>query len=137
MPRYTDDKGDAKPRPIIRDFLLGTVLLIGAGMAGLPLYGVWQQGLAGQSELARAEYNRKIAIQEAAAKKDSAVMLAEAEVTRAEGVAKANQIIGNSLKGNEAYLRYLWIDTLAKDDKQIIYVPTEAGMPILEAGKRP
>lgn len=135
--RYVDERGAAKPVAIIRDILIGMVVLIGVLMWGLPIYRVWQQGLAGQSELARAEYNRKIAIQEAEAKKESAVMLAQAEITRAEGVAKANQIIGLSLKGNEAYLRYLWIDTLAKDDKQIIYVPTEAGMPILEAGKRP
>lgn len=78
-----------------------------------------------------------MAIKEAEAKKQAASSLADAEVIRAEGVARSNKIIGDSLRENEAYLRYLWIDTLAKDDKQIIYVPTEAGLPILEAGKRP
>lgn len=36
---------------------------------------------------------------------------------------------------NEGYLRYLWIDKLGAGN-QVIYVPTEAGLPILEAGKR-
>ena len=112
------------------------ILLIAALIYGYPQYKVWQQRLAGQAELARAEQNRKIAIQEAEAKKESARALAEAEVIRAEGVAKANRIIGESLRGNESYLRYIWIQTLNDNPQNVIYVPTEAGLPILEAGKR-
>lgn len=110
------------------------LLLIAGGMYGCPKYNVWQQGLAGQAELKRAEQNRQIKIQEAHAVKESASLLAEAEVQRAYGVAKANEIIGTSLKDNEAYLRYLWIIEL-KDHGEIIYIPTEANMPILEAGR--
>lgn len=99
-----------------------------------PHYAVFQQRLAGEAEFKRAEQNRKIKIEEARAQKESAVMLAEAEIERAKGVAKANAIIGDSLKGNEAYLRYLWIDGLHKN-QQTIYVATEAGLPILEAGR--
>ncbi|MFY8091159.1 MAG: hypothetical protein ACOVMI_07890 [Chitinophagaceae bacterium] len=102
-------------------------------MFGYPRYRVWQQGLEGEAELKRAEQNRKIAVQEAEAKKEAAKSLADAEVIRAEGVAKANAIIGNSLKGNEDYLRYLWIDNLEKNPNAVIYVPTEAGLPILES----
>lgn len=107
------------------------------GMWGCPQYNVWQQGLSGQAELARAEQNRKIAVQEAMAKHEAATHLAEAEVERAKGVAAANKIIGESLKGNEAYLRWLWIEGLkdAGSHEKIIYVPTEAGLPILEAGR--
>ena len=121
-------------------FLL-VIIIIGAlcgGLYGCPKYNVYSQKLAGEAELARAESNRKIAIAEAEAKKESAKQLAEAEVIRAEGVAKANTIIGDSLKNNEAYLRYLYITGLNEtDDKgnKIIYVPTEAGLPILEAGR--
>lgn len=50
---------------------------------------------------------------------------------------KANEIIGDSLKDNEAYLRWLWIEELSTTQNQVIYVPTESGLPILEAGKRP
>ena len=110
----------------------------GGMMYGCPKYNVWEQGLAGQAELKRAEQNRQIAIQEAQAMKDSAGFKAEAEVIRAHGVAKANNIIGDSLKGNEAYLRYLFIDMLAEtggDGRETIYIPTEAGMPLLEAAR--
>lgn len=102
-------------------------------MWGVPTYGVWQQGLAGQAELKRAEQNRQIAIQEALAKKEAATSLAEAEVERAKGVAEANRIIGESLKENESYLRYLWIQGLNDGSSEVIYIPTEANMPILEA----
>lgn len=115
------------------------VILGVAGMWGCPKYGVWEQGLRGQAELARAEQNRQISIQVSKAKSDAALFEAQAETTRAHGVARANVIIGNSLAtaSGEAYLRYLWIHTLNDSTKQIIYVPTEAGLPILEAGKRP
>ena len=105
------------------------------GLWGCPHYNVWQQGLAGEAELARAGQNRQIKTQEAEATKESAVLLAEAEISRAKGVAEANKIIGKSLDGNESYLHYLWIHNLAECQGDIIYVPTEAGLPILEAGR--
>ena len=117
---------------------LGTVVLfatIAVGMYGCPQYDVYSQRLAGEAELAKAEYSRQVTVREAQAKKDSAAMLAEAEVLRAQGVAKANEIIGNSLRNNEAYLRYLWVNNLENNKASVIYVPTEAGMPILEAGR--
>lgn len=49
----------------------------------------------------------------------------------------SNKIIGASLKENEAYLRYLWINGRESNNPTVIYVPTEAGLPILEAGRRP
>ena len=116
-------------------FIIIALGIIGGGCAVLPRYNVWQQGLAGQAELARAEQNRQIAVQEAQAKLDAATLLAQVEVERAKGLAKANEIIGESLRNNEAYLRYLYIDQLGQTDNQIIYIPTEAGLPILEAGR--
>ncbi len=64
------------------------------------------------------------------AKKD-----AEIEVARAEGVAKSNEIIAKSL--SESYLRYQWIQGLQKNDLQVVYVPTESGIPLMEAGRVP
>lgn len=109
--------------------------LVWAAMWGLPKYGVYKQALAGEAELANAEYSRQVAVREAQAKKDSAVLLAAAEVERAKGVAQANKIIGDSLKDNEAYLRYLFVNNLADTKDQIIYVPTEANLPLLEASR--
>ncbi len=100
-----------------------------------PTYRVWQREMAGKAELAEAEWSKQIAIQEAKAKYESAIELAKAEVERAKGVAEANKIIGESLEGNESYLRYLWIQALQEDTNSVIYVPTEANLPILEAGR--
>ena len=105
------------------------------GMWGCPNYAVYQQRLEGEAELAKANYSKQVAVQEAHAKMDSASLLADAEVARAKGVAKANQIIGDSLKGNEVYLRYLWIQSLETNNAKVIYVPTEANLPILEASR--
>lgn len=119
--------------------LISVFLLFGFGgcaLIGCPQYTIWQQEQAGKAELARATSNRKIKTLEAEALKDSAKLLADAEIERAKGVAEANQIIGSSLRGNEAYLRYLWIQGLQDKNNNTIYVPTEAGLPILEAGKR-
>lgn len=100
-----------------------------------PIYSVWEQEKTGEAELKRAEWNRQITIREAEAKYQSSKQLAAAEIERAKGVAEANKIIGDSLKNNESYLRYLWITNLKNDNNQVIYIPTEAGMPILEAGR--
>lgn len=100
-----------------------------------PPYAIWEQEMYGKAELAKAQSTRQIAVTEANAKRESAQLLADAEVIRAKGVAEANKIIGDSLKNNSEYLRYLWIDGMNHDTNQIIYVPTEAGLPILEANR--
>lgn len=133
----TDQHGYTYPRYglIVGTILSTIILLIALGMWVFPKYNVWQQTLAGEAELKRAQQNRQIAIQEAEAKKESAKALADAEVIRAQGVAKANAIIGQSLENNEKYLHYLWIDQLEKAN--VIYVPTEANLPIMEATRSP
>lgn len=101
-----------------------------------PKYNVYSQRMEGQAILAHAQSSREVAVAEAKAKMESAELLAQAEITRAKGVAQANQIIGASLKGNEAYLRYLWVNNLeTSKEAQVIYIPTEAGMPIMEASR--
>ncbi len=62
------------------------------------------------------------------AKKD-----AEIEVARAEGVAQSNKIITASI--DSKFLNYLWIQGLQSNDKQVVYVPTESNIPIMEAGR--
>jgi regulator of protease activity HflC (stomatin/prohibitin superfamily) len=96
-----------------------------------PLYNVWAQSLQGKAELQKAEYTRQVAVLEAQAKKDSAQQLADAEVIRASGVAKANSIIGDSLKGNPAYLQYLWITQGEGNTERTVYmVPSNGGAPV-------
>jgi len=111
---------------------IGVIVVVTLFVGG-PVYNVWSQGLAGRAELQKAEYTRQVAVLEAQAKMDSASKLAEAEVIRAEGVAKANKIIGSSLKDNREYLQYLYITGLEEGSAKgntTIYVPTEGGMPV-------
>lgn len=115
------------------------------GCTAYPPYRVWSSENDGKAILAEAESSRRVKVLEAQANADAAIMQAkaqiemakaakEAEIIRAQGVAEANKVIGESLKNSEAYLRYLWI-TQTGDAKEVIYIPTEAGMPILEAGR--
>jgi hypothetical protein len=98
-----------------------------------PMYRVWQRTLAGEAQLREAEWNRQIAVREAQATLESAVHLADAEIERARGVSEANRIIAEGLGGPNGYLSYLWVQALHDDDNAVIYVPTEAQLPILEA----
>lgn len=121
---------------IIGGVVVLVILLVVVGMAGCPTYNVWTKEMEGKAALAEAESSRRIAVLEAQAKKDSARMLAEAEVERAKGVAEANRIIGDSLTGHDNYLRYLWITGLESGaGRETVYVPTEAGLPVLESGR--
>lgn len=131
----TSIRGDVNVTLAVVLACLLVLSLIVGGAWGCPNYLVYQQRLAGEAELAKANYSKQVAVQEAQARRDSASMLAEAEVARAKGVAAANAIIGDSLKGNEAYLRYLWIMSLETQGNKVIYVPTEANLPILEASR--
>lgn len=129
-------------RQLVMCAVLAIVLIIAtvtAWMIGMPQYRVWERAQAGKAELSQAEYNKQIAVQSAHATMESSKLLAQAEVERARGVAQANKIIGDSLKGDENYLRYLWIHNLAEAENhgaQVIYVPTEANLPILEAQRK-
>jgi len=105
-------------------------------IVGWQPFKVWSAKLDGEAHYAEAEYSRRVAVLEAQAKLDSASRLADAEVARARGVAAANKIIGDSLHGNEAYLKYLWIQQIENSKNAIIYVPTETNLPILEAQRK-
>jgi Tfp pilus assembly protein PilE len=112
--------------------VVGGIFLLLALFA-YPQYRVYSQRLAGEAALAEAQSSRQVAILEARAKKESSISLAEAEVIRAQGAAKANAILQNSLGGPEGYLRYLQVQALENTKANLIYVPTEAGLPVTES----
>lgn len=98
----------------------------------------------GKSILIEAESSKKAMIEQAKAENEAATLQAEAkvkiakaeaqaEIERAKGIAEANRIIGESMKGNKEYLEYLKIDAIKTGKGDKIYIPTEAGIPILEA----
>jgi len=59
---------------------------------------------------------------------------AEIEIARAEGAAKAQEIVRSTL--SDSYLQYLWIKTL-NENPNVIYVATEANMPIFRTSSGP
>ena len=115
--------------------VIAAVILLPFAMWGIPQYRLYSERLAGEARLAEAQSSRRIAILEAEARRESSVALADAEVLRAEGAARANRILQDSLGGPEGYLRYLQIQALEQSNASLIYVPTEAGLPVTEAGR--
>ncbi len=116
---------------------LGLVVTM-ALMFGLPRYNVWQQEMAGKAEMAKAEQNRKILVEEAKAKLEAEKLNAQAEIERAKGMSEAMKIENGTL--NETYNQYLFIRTLEKlADKgnlpQIIYIPSEGLLPVMDLKK--
>lgn len=114
---------------VVAALILLTGLIV-LGMWGCPQYNVYQQKKEGEALLAHAQSSREVAVAEAKAKMESAALLAQADTIRAHGVARSNQIIGASLKDNEAYLHWLWIDNIEKNPQATIYIPTENNLPI-------
>lgn len=109
-------------------------LALGA-MWGIPTYQVWQQEMAGKAEMAKAEQNRKILIEEAKARLEAEKLNAQAEIERAKGMAEAMKIENGTL--NSVYNQYLFIRTLEKlADKgnlpQIIYMPSQGLVPVMD-----
>jgi hypothetical protein len=93
----------------------------------IPIWSVWQQGLVGQGQLAKAEQARRILVTQAQAEKEAA-----------EFRAQAIHIVGQAAKDFPEYRLQEFIGAFAealKEGKisQIIYVPTEANIPLVEA----
>jgi regulator of protease activity HflC (stomatin/prohibitin superfamily) len=111
--------------------MIGTVVFLlvisVAALFGYPHYKVWSAGMAGRASLMQAEQERKIQIEQAKAELESAKLRAE-----------AISIVGKASKEYPEYRTQEFIGAFAeaiKSDKveQIIYVPTEANIPIVEA----
>jgi len=107
-----------------------TLVFVFSLMFGLPMYGVWQQEMSGKADLAKADQTRQILVTQA-----------RAELEAAKERAAAIEIMGEAAHKYPEYRNQEFIGAFAealKEGKisQIIYVPTEANIPILEAGKR-
>ncbi len=118
-------------------FVIGVVWVAASLIFG-PMYRVWSQRKRGEADLAEAQSETRITVLRAQAELDAAKHLALADVERARGIAASIREVEASLGGPEGYLRWKYIHMLEEqaDVKNIIYVPTEAGLPILEAGRR-
>lgn len=120
----------------IKNILLSVIcaiILVAGLFFGIPYYNVWEQEMSGKAEFAKAEQNRKIRIEEAKANLESEKLNAQAEVERAKGAAEAIKIENGAI--TPTYIQYLWVRQQNTNANKIIYIPTEAGLPILEAGR--
>lgn len=117
-------------------YLIVTAAIVFAGLFSIvkPIYSVWSQEMEGKAEFAKAEQNRKIKVEEAKANLEAEKLNAQAEIERAKGAAEAIRIENGSI--TPTYIQYLWVrQQNAQTNNKIIYIPTEAGLPILEAGR--
>ena len=110
---------------------IALIIFILICMVGCPVYSVWQQEMAGKAEFAKAEQNRRIKIEEAKATLEAEKLNAQSEIERARGAAEAIKIENGSL--TPTYIQYLWVRQQNLSENKIIYIPTEANLPILEA----
>lgn len=103
-------------------------LFLWALFFGLPMWNVWRSGLSGEAKMKSAEQTRKILVIQAEAERDAARL-------RAEAIA----IVGKAATDFPAYRQQEFLGAFAEALKeghisQIMYIPTEAGIPITEAG---
>ena len=103
--------------------------LVAIGMWGCPQYNVWTQGMSGQAALKKAEQEKQILIEQAKAEVESAKLRAE-----------AIQIVGKAAKEFPEYRLQEFMGAFAEalqsnSITKIIFVPTEANIPITEAGR--
>lgn len=121
------ERGEMSIGLIVTIISLASIILIALLMFVLPLWNVWKSGLGGEADLKRAEQTRMIQIQQAKGEKEAATL-------RAEAIA----IVGKAAKEFPEYRQQEFIGSFAEamhngKIHQIIYVPTEANIPITEA----
>lgn len=101
------------------------IVIAGIGVFwGYPVYRVWEQEKAGEAALAKASQDRMIKIQEA-----------EAELEASHKQAEANRILGESIRKYPEAMEQKWVEAIANTRNQVIYLPTEASVPITESGR--
>ena len=128
------DKNELKQLGVaVAGVIVLIIIIIGIFFGGALVYrnyNVWSMEMQGKAKLAEASQSRQIQVEQARGEKEAAVL-------RAEAIA----IVGEAAKKYPEYRQQEFIGAFAEalgSDRiqQIIYVPTEAGIPITEAGRR-
>jgi len=109
---------------------LAGIVLFGAMLFLWPKYRVYSQELRGQAALAEAKSSKQVQVEQARGELESSKLRAE-----------AIKVIGKAAQEYPEYRNQEFIGAFGEalregQIEQIIYVPTEANIPILEAGKR-
>lgn len=120
-----EQSGHIKLRAMLSVISLALFLGLSAAVAfGYPQYKVWEQSKAGEAALAKATQDRQIKVQEA-----------EAEQEAASKQAEANRILGESIRQYPEAMEQKWVEAIEKTSNQVIYLPTEASVPITESAR--
>lgn len=116
---------------------VAATVFIAVLLVGIPYYKVFSAEMNGKAALEEAAQNRKILVEEANAKLEAARLDAQSELIRAEGMAKAIEVENGKL--TDRYIQYLWVRNMQENEGTVtrVYIPTEANLPILEAGHLP
>lgn len=106
-----------------------TISLFFGVMVGYRHYNVWSMEMQGKAKLAEATQSRQIQIEQARGEKEAAVL-------RAEAIA----IVGKAAKDFPEYRVQEFIGAFGEalregQINQIMYIPTEANIPIMEASR--
>lgn len=122
----------------IYSLIVVAILLVLWALVGYPLWNVWASRKSGEAEYQEAINEQRIQIAEAQARLDAAELNKKAAIVEAQAVAAQVKEIGEQLTRHDLYLKWQWIKMMEDRDSEAdtIYVPTEAGLPILEAGNR-
>lgn len=108
--------------------IIGTILaLMAIGLITVPVYNVWSKEMQGKALLAEALHSRQVQVEQARGELEAATMRAD-----------AIKIVGEVAQKYPEYRTQEFIGAFAealKEGKinQIMYVPTEANIPITEA----
>jgi len=104
-------------------------MLVVLFMLAWPRYRIWQKGLAGEASLMQAVHERQILVEQARAERDAAKLRAE-----------AIQIVGQAAKDFPEYRYQEFLGAFGEafqndSISKIVFIPTEANVPITETGR--
>lgn len=113
------------------------VVLVTWSLFGMPMWRVWAQRKQGEADLQQAHKEQQIQVSKAQGRLDAATINKQAAIIEAEAVSAQIEKIGQTLTKHDLYLKWQWIKMMEeRPESSVIYVPTEANLPIMEAGKR-
>jgi len=122
---------------IILSVLALVLLIVLWELVAYPRWRVWAAHMEGLAELEQAKKEQQIQIAQAQSRLDAAELNKQAAIIEAQAVSEQIKTIGNELKSHDLYLRWQWIQMMEQQETKstVIYVPTEANLPVMEAGR--
>ncbi len=110
--------------------VIAVMVIIGGLMWVMPTYNVWRNQKSGEASLVKAQQEKQIQISQA-----------QAELEAANYQAQAIRTVGEMTKEYPSYREQQFIQDFGEAMKngniqKIVYVPTEANIPIIEANNK-